>query len=185
MINIQIEQPKSQRRTLTSSTVLLEIDTPVNWPNSWWRIWITTTVQMMTKREIQFFTTINISQWPDPSLLFQFHILQIFWSTFQSLLQPLLHFSSAKCFMEPSSFDPLEICPTPIAKASWNTICKKENINQAVNLWFSCKPHRSRWPLLVYPNHPFPWPAKSEAFFSGELYWKNFWCSCSQKRILS
>jgi len=30
-----------------------------------------------------------------------------------------------------------------------------------------------------------PRPAKSEIFFSGELYWKNFWYSSSQKRLLS
>lgn len=67
--------------------------------------------KLLQKEKNNFFATTKISQWPDPSLLFQFHILQIFWSTFQSLLQPLFHSSSAKRVMEPSSFDPLETCP--------------------------------------------------------------------------
>lgn len=111
--------------TLGAYVQYLQNDTPINWANIWWRSWIITTVQIMTRREIQVFTTIKISEWPDSSLLFQFHILQIFWSTFHSLLQPLPQFRSADCFMEPSSFDPLEICQASIAKASWNTICKR------------------------------------------------------------
>lgn len=116
---------------LTGQTAEGEVGLPPQ--SKWWQ-----------EEKYSFYTTIKNSKWPDPSLLFQFPILQIFWSTFHSLLQLLLHFSSADCFMEPSSFDPLEICPA----RCWSQLehnLQKKNINQVVNLWFSCKPYRGEW----------------------------------------
>lgn len=154
--------------TLGAYLQYLQNDTPINWANRWWRSRITTTVQMLTRREIQFFhnnhnfrvtrpqSPFTVSHHenilinfplsppatPAPQVSWLFHGAKLFWS--------IKNLSSIHC---------------------WSQLehnLQKENINQVVNLWFSCKPHRNQL------HYPFLWPAKSEAFFSGELYWKIF-----------